>query len=218
MSIENDNTVEVYKVKARTYLKTSLDHDNRDLIRAKQKREELNNFIKTNIEKFPTDSKIFEIGSGDGSNAEYMKKLGYSVLASDVADDFIDEIKSKGLHAVKFNVLKDNFKEKYDIIFCWRVFVHFTNEDAEAVIKKTFDSLKKNGIFIFNAINREIKNIDDEWVDFNNEYHMGAERYYKYFRSEELEKIINKSGFKILDFHKEGGELKNKWLIYVLKK
>lgn len=30
-------------------------------------------------------------------------------------------------------------------------------------------------------MNREIRNVDEEWVDFSNEYHMGAERYFKYF-------------------------------------
>ena len=34
-------------------------------------------------------------------------------------------------------------------------------------------------------MNREIRNVDEEWVDFPNEYHMGVERYYNYFRKEE---------------------------------
>lgn len=78
--------------------------------------------------------------------------------------------------------------------------------------------LKINGIFIFNAMNREIKNVDDEWIDFSNEYHMGDKRYYKYFNEKELNEIITKIGYQILDFRKEGGENNNKWLVYVLKK
>ena len=67
-------------------------------------------------------------------------------------------------------------------------------------------------------VNREVKNSDNEWVDFEGEYHMGAERYYNYFCKEELEKIIKQTKFKIKDFHKEGGDNNNKWLVYVLKK
>ena len=93
-----------------------------------------------------------------------------------------------------------------------------TIEDASICLQKVHDALEDNGIFIFNAINRETKNVDNEWVDFSNEYHMGAERYYNYFNEEELNKIVTKIGYQILDFHEEGGENNNKWLVYVLKK
>lgn len=218
MSKENQKTLEVYKKKANVYLETSIKHDNLDLNKAKRKREELEKFIKKNISSFPKGSKVFEIGSGDGSNAKYIGKFGYRVTASDIAEDFIKSIESKDLKAVKFNVLKDEFMDKYSAMFCWRVFVHFTKDDASMCLQKVHDALEDNGIFIFNAMNRETKNVDDEWVDFPNEYHMGAERYYNYFNEEKLTKIVTKIGYQILDFHKEGGENNNKWLVYVLKK
>ncbi len=193
MSKENQKTLEVYKKKANVYLETSIKHDNLDPNKAKRKREELEKFIKKNISSFPKGSKVFEIGSGDGSNAKYIGKLGY-------------------------NVLKDEFMDKYSAMFCWRVFVHFTKDDASMCLQKVHDALEDNGIFIFNAMNHETNNVDDEWVDFPNEYHMGAERYYNYFNEEKLTKIVTKIGYQILDFHKEGGENNNKWLVYVLKK
>lgn len=33
-----------------------------------------------------------------------------------------------------------------------------------------------------------------------------------------MNEIITKTGFKVYDFHKEGGSNNNKWLVYVLKK
>ena len=218
MSKENEKTLEVYKKKANVYLETSIKHDNLAPNKAKGKREGLEKFIKKTIRSFPKGAKVFEIGSGDGSNAKYIEKLGYEVTASDIAEDFIKSIESKDLKTVEFNVLKDEFKDKYSAVFCWRVFVHFTKEDASICLQKVHDALEDNGIFIFNAINRETKNVDNEWVDFSNEYHMGAERYYNYFNEEELNKIVTKIGYQILDFHEEGGENNNKWLVYVLKK
>lgn len=218
MSIENEKTLEVYNKKAKTYLKTSIEHDNLNPEKAKQKREQLEKFIKTNLETLPKGAKIFEIGSADGANAKYIEKLGYEIIASDVAEDFINSIKSKGLKAIKFNILENEFNEKYSAIFCWRVFVHFTKSDALKVLKKVYDILEKDGLFIFNAINRETRDVDEEWVDFPNEYHMEAERYYKYFSEQELNEIIFSIGYKIHAFHKEGGENNNKWLVYVLQK
>lgn len=218
MSIENEKTLEVYNEKAKIYLETSIQHDNLDPEKAKHKREKLEKFIKTNMQMLPKDAKIFEIGSADGINAKYIKQLGYEITASDIAQDFINSIKSKGLKTIKFNVLENEFNEKYSAIFCWRVFVHFTKSDVSKVLKKVYDALEKDGLFIFNEINRETREVDEEWVDFPNEYHMEAERYYKYFKEEELNEIIIKMGYKIYNFHREGGKDNNKWLVYVLKK
>lgn len=218
MSKENEKTVEVYKNNANIYLASSIKHDNINPDKAKRKREKLEEFIKTNIGLLSKGSKVFEIESGDGSNAKYIEKLGYDVTASDIAEDFINETKAKGLKTIKFNLLEDEFLERYSAIFCWRVFVHFTKEDLFKSVQKIYNALEDDGLFIFNAINSEIKNVNEEWVDFSNEYHMGVERYYKYFSEKELNKIITKTKFKIYDFHKEGGENNNKWLVYVLKK
>lgn len=166
MSIENEKTLEVYNKKAKTYLETSIKHDDLDPEKAKRKRKQLEKFIRTNIKTLPKGAKVFEIGSADGTNAKYIEKLGYDITASDIAEDFINLIKSKGLKTIKFNVLENEFNEKYSAIFCWRVFVHFTKNDASKVLKKVYNILEKDGLFIFNAINRETREVDEEWVDF----------------------------------------------------
>ena len=217
MSLENKKTVEVYKMKAKKYLETSIKHDNLDLEKAKHKREKLQKFIKANLEIIPKGSKVFEFGSADGINAKYIEQLGYDVTASDIADDFISAIKSKNIKTIKFNILEDDFKEKYSAVFCWRVLVHFTKEDVIEILQKVHKVLEKGGLFIFNVMNSENKVTKEEWVDFSNEYHMGAERYYRYFSEKELNEIITKIGYQVYSFHKEGGKNNNKWLVYVLR-
>ena len=218
MSIENKKTVEIYEEKAATYLKTTIEHDKLDEEKAKRKKEKLQNFIKENLEQFKKGSKVFEIGSADGENAKYIKELGYNITASDIADAFINETKSKVENTVKFNVLEDDFKDKYLAVLAWRVFVHFTKEDLDITLNKVHKALENGGIFIFNIMNRETKACDEEWVDFPNEYHMDAERYYKYYKKEEVDSLISKTDFKIKSFHMEGGDNKKKWLVYVLEK
>lgn len=218
MSKENEKTLEVYKEKAKNYLASSIEHDRLDPVRAMEKRENLENLIKMSFLDLPKQSKVFEIGSADGTNAQFIKELGFKVIASDIAEDFIEATKSKGLDIIKFNAINDEFPEKYAAIFCWRVFVHFTKEDALKIIQKAYNALENNGIFIFNAINRENKSIDNEWIDFEGEYHMGAKRYYNYFLQDELDDIIKHTKFQIKNFHKEGGSSKSKWLVYVLEK
>ena len=218
MSTENKKTVEVYKKTAHLYLANSIEHDRLDSDKANKKREKLEKLIKESFLSLPKQAKVFEIGSGDGANAKFIKSLGFEVTASDTADDFIKATKNKGIETIEFDAIEDDFPAKYHAIFCWRVFVHFTQEDAVKIIKKAYNALEESGIFVFNAMNRETKNVDNEWVDFEGEYHIGVERYYNYFIEEDLNDIIQKTGFKIEKFYKEGGENNNKWLIYVLKK
>ncbi len=218
MSKENKKTVQIYQETAHLYLKNSVDHDKLDPEKAKRKQEKLQNFIKENFSCLPKHSKILEIGSGDGLNAKYIQDLGFDVTASDTATAFIEATKQQGVKTIRFDVLEDNLPEKYSGVFCWRVFVHFTEKDILHALKKLYDSLNKDGILIFNVINKETKNVSEEWLDFAGEYHMGVERYYHYFSQEELDKIILQTKFQIQSFHKEGGEDNNKWLVYVLKK
>lgn len=218
MSIENKKTLEVYQKTAHLYLENSVEHDRLDPDKAKKKKEALEELIRISFESLPKGAKVFEIGSGDGTNAKYMESLGYDVTASDTADDFVEATRKQGLTTIKFDALEDDFPEKYFAVFCWRVFVHFTKEDALKIIKKVYNNLEENGIFVFNAINRETKEVDNEWVDFEGEYHMGVERYYNYFRQDELDDIISQTDFQVQHFHTEGGKNKNKWLVYVLKK
>ena len=70
----------------------------------------------------------------------------------------------------------------------------------------------------FNAINRETRDVDEEWVDFPGEYHMGIERYFHYYTEPQLRDLIQQAGFEVLDFHLEGGEKHNKWLVFALEK
>jgi len=218
MSKENKKTVEVYKKTAHLYLANSIEHDRLNPDKANKKREKLEKLIKESFLGLPKQAKVFEIGSGDGANAKFIKSLGFEVIASDTADDFIAATKNKGVETIKFDAIEDDFPDIYHAIFCWRVFVHFTKEDALKIMQKAYSALEDRGIFIFNAMNRETKNVDNEWVDFEGEYHMGVERYYNYFSEEDFNDIIQKTGFKIEKLYKEGGDNNNKWLIYVLKK
>ena len=218
MSCENKKTLGVYERCADVYLNNAIKHDNLDMIKAKKKKEKLEKFIKDAFSSLPIGSKILEIGSADGVNALYLKSLGYDITASDVSNIFLEKIKDQGLRAIKFDCLEGEFKEKYNGIFCWRVFVHFTYDDVMKLLERVYENLNDNGIFIFNAINRETRDVDCEWVDFEGEYHMGEKRFYNYFRKEKLDDLISKTNFKIDNFFYEGGSSNNKWLVYVLKK
>ena len=215
MSNENKKTVKAYQKKAKQYL---FNNSIIDPIDIKKETNKTHYFIRNSLKYLPCGSKILEIGAGNGDNSLYIKKLGYNITSSDIADDFLKEIEKRGLSPIKFNLLEDSFKEKYDGIFCWKVFVHFTDEDMLYSLNKIYNSLNKDGILIFSLINRNCKENDSEWIDFPDEYSMGVDRYFRYYSKKDMDKIINKTNFKVLEFHRFIGLANIKWFIYVLRK
>lgn len=218
MSKENSETVKIYDdFAAKKYVQSTIEHIAADPEKAKNKRETLKNFIIEGFSTLPGKAKIFEIGSGDGEDAVMIKNLGFDITPSDVADDFIDTIKSKGLNPIKFNIIEDNFTEKYNGIYYWRTFVHFTEKDAEIALSKIYGALEQGGRAIFNMMNNVEKGgLDEEWVDFSGEYHLGAKRYYKYWNADIAKNLIEKTGFKIIKFEVE--TKKNRWINVIAEK
>lgn len=218
MSAENTKTLKVYDQMASKYLSNTIEDNALDPKKAKRKQEELRKFIKESFSSLPKGSKVFEIGSADGENAKYLEELGFDVTPSDIADAFIEAIKANGLNPIRFNAIEEDFLEKYSGVFCWRVFVHFTYDDAKRVIENVYSTLEKDGIFVFNAMNREVHEKDEEWLDLPGAKSMGIERYYHYFQKETLDALANDAGFEIKNYHTEGGKENNKWHVYTLKK
>lgn len=217
MSTENDKTVKTYEKTAQTYLDNTIAHDAMRPEHAQEKRAKLAEKIRLAFDSLPSGAKVLEIGSADGDNAKILESLGYNVTASDVAPAFIAACKKQGLNTIKFNVLKDDFPKDLMGILCWRVFVHFTREDIALALKRIHDTLQPGGRLMFNVIDRATHDCDAEMKDFEGEYHMGAERYYAYYRKDEIEKIIAENGFKIVrDWHENGGH--NDWFCFVLEK
>lgn len=219
MSKENNKTLKVYDKFAKTYLKQSVEHSAKDPEKAKKKFEWVKNFCKQGFETLPEKARILEIGAANGENSKMLEEFGFDVTASDVADDFLTAIKKQGLKTIKFNLLTDSFSQKYDGVFCWRVFVHFTKSDLELALNKIYRALNPNGRLIFNVINTESKeNINKGWYDFPGEYHMGAERFFQHYDRSELIEIVEKAGFKIITIEKTGGKENNKWFCLALEK
>ena len=218
MSKENKKTLEAYQKVAKNYL------NNESLVSLKYPEavsrvsKETRTFIKETFKNVPKGSKVLEVGSANGHKAKFIQELGFNVTASDVADDFLNAIRDNGLEPVKFNLLEDDFIDTYQAIFCWRVFVHFTKEDALKALNRSYEAINNNGLFIFSTISRDCKNVSNEWIDFPDEYHLGMERYFNYYSKEEMDEIISKTKFKIYDFQKTEAENGIKWLNYVLIK
>lgn len=64
------------------------------------------------------NSRILELNAGTGIDATYFVSQGHSVLATDLSDGMIEEMKKKNLSVLQLSYDKiDSIKEKFDYVF-----------------------------------------------------------------------------------------------------
>jgi len=111
-----------------------------------------NTFIASNSKSFPRGAKVLCLGEGEGRNAIFLAKRGFTVTAIDASDI--------GLSKLHFRALEENVKveticadlnewevkEQYDVIVA--SYLHMYKSEREDLFDKIQDSLKVDGIFI----------------------------------------------------------------------
>ncbi len=189
MSVENEKTINSYEKYAKEYVNQKNADSNDNII--KQKHAMLSNCLKG----VPKSGRLFEIGSGSGEDAAYIQSLGYSnLIVSDVADSFISILRKKGFSPIKFNLLKNDFPEKYDFIYCWAVLMHFTKKEAGESIKKIYNSLIDGGKVLFC-----VKTSKDKAEGWKRLSEKDGEIYFSFWSKDELELFLNQVGFKKIE-------------------
>ncbi len=117
-----------------------------------------NAFLRERLEKIKSGTALF-LGEGEGRNAVYAATLGWQVDAV----DFSSSAKVKALKLAEKNNAKINyevfdlneygFKENYyDLVVM--IFLHLPLELREKVFKDSINSLKRNGILLVEAFNK----------------------------------------------------------------
>lgn len=207
MSRENEETIEIYEKFGDRYLERNEKAIKSDS-RARLEDESQKELFKVYISGLPKDAKIFEVGSAGGRDAKTLKGFGYTnIIVSDVADYFLEKLKDEGFLPIKFNLLTDDFNDKYDFILCWAVLVHFKKAEAKDSIRKMYEALSDGGRL---ALCVKCKDgCEEEWEDFQGQ--IGAKRYFSYWTRSELEECLKQMGFKTIDIQQYDG-VRSGWL------
>lgn len=102
--------------------------------------------------------KALDLGCGQGRNALFLAKQGFSVVGVDKKEASIaflrDKAKSLDIELFNRNLLDFPIrKEEYDLILGMNVFNMVSKREFEAVVEKIKKGLKKGGIFILSMHN-----------------------------------------------------------------
>jgi 2-polyprenyl-3-methyl-5-hydroxy-6-metoxy-1,4-benzoquinol methylase len=162
------------------------------------------NMLSKYLADLPKDSKIFEVGSAGGDDAEFLVESGFTnVTPSDYADSFIEIMRAKGLNPVKFDIVNDEFAEKYDFIYCWAVLMHLSKEQSKNAIRKIYEALNDNGRIITCVKISDEKNSEE--LDFENIEN--TKRFFSYWKKEEFLEYLNEVSFSKIETWEYGNWL-----------
>ena len=145
----------------------------------------------------PFTSRIFEIGSGNGRDADYIEWLGYMVECSDSSSAFVEIMKQRGLNARLHNAVLDPIVGSYDLIFANAVLLHFAREETILVTSKVMAALKPNGRFAFSLK----KGKGEKWTHDE----MTPPRYTRLWGRGGVEKLLRNTGFSSWTIDEEEG-------------
>lgn len=165
-------------------------------------------WLDSSIEGLASDALIFEIGSGPGRDALYLKSKGYNVQCSDATKAFLVQLADNGLDARYFNVIKDAFSGTYDLILADAVLLHFNRDQFRLALLKIRSALKDNGRFAFTVKAGE----GEAWTDKK----IGKPRYFCYWLEEDIKVELERAGYGEVTLFK-GGESGSEWLNIVAK-
>lgn len=168
---------------------------------------ELKEWIDGNLSKLDNQSRILEIGSGSGKDADYFYSQGYRMELTDASQGFVDYLNKKGHSARLLDILSDSIDVNYDMIFADAVFLHFTEDELLYVLKKAHSALRSEGRLAFTLKVGQGEETTTRKLD--------VPRYFHYWMQEDIERLLKEAGFS--DFSSKSdtdyrGESRPNWL------
>lgn len=145
-------------------------------------------FIDMYLSLIGKDSSIFEVGSANGRDADYIDSKGFYVERSDIVEPFIKYNKDRGKKCIIFDVINNKLHQKYDLIIAHTVLLHFNEIEFDKAISNIHKHLNDKGYFA--CIMKKGKG--EEY----SKKKMNSLRYFKYYSVNELKAYFNK-GFTI---------------------
>ena len=167
-----------------------------------------------------TGKEVLDIGCGVGLGTKMLNDMGFSLTAIDISPQMVMFARKRNPKSriIKGNFLTYKFRKKFDAIFSM-AFIHlFPKDNAETILKKMFNLLKKGGILYFgttkSAKSREGWQIKKDSFFPNSR----QKRYRKHWTENELFESIVKVGFTFKKRHLIKDPRGKIWMDFVVQK
>lgn len=148
----------------------------------------------------PKGASVLDVGCGGGIKTQYISAKGHDVTGIDFSEKMI-EIAQRENPRVEFAVVDmydiDKISETFDGIFAQAALLHIPKTRALEVLTKMKNKLNKDGLLYL-----AVKGIRDDGTEEDiikgNEYGYEYERFFSYFKLEELKDYFGQLGLLVV--------------------
>ena len=172
---------------------------------------ELNNFISL----LPKNARILDVGCGSGKDVQYFIDYGFQAVGIDASENMIKEAKKKVADG-DFKIMNlfslDFPKESFDAAWVLDTVSFIDKADMPKFLSSIYDVLKSNAV-IFISARQGVGETEIEYEKLGN-----SKINIAFFYQEEMEELLGKNGFEILNLFTQDGE-EFTWInVYARKK
>lgn len=150
-------------------------------------------FMDTFLNEITAGSTIFEIGSGSGRDGLYIEQQGFQVDRSDATPGFVSYLREQGYEVLELNILEQAPPQQYPAILADAVLLHFNPNELSVALHNIAKGLVDDGVFAL-TVKRQVSDIKEEIENQK----LGADRYFYYWKDEELIQTLQQHGFELL--------------------
>jgi len=182
------------KEEAQTYMKNRLSAPVY-IVEHEIQAEFINKQIKQNKAK-----NILEIGCGPGRLTKEVNMKGLKGTAMDYSKEMLKIAEDiPGWTFTWGDAFKYQSNKKFDLVFSYRFFFHFKEDDRKRLYKTTKSTLKPSGVLLFEARNKVVAGKIKKLVKkfFKTKYKI----YQKLYEREELIQELKDNGFVNIELH-----------------
>ena len=181
---ETEITIEAYNKTAQQYAQN---------VASLQKTTYINHFVSL----LSANASVLDIACGSGRDAKIFSEKGFSVTGVDLSEEML-QIAVTNCPLVKFRLMDmrqlDFDSQYFDGVWACAALLHLPKKEIPAVISEVSRVLRMGGIFYIG-----VKEGDGERFVKDNRYEGDITKFYSYFKSGELEEILQEKGFDILE-------------------
>jgi ubiquinone/menaquinone biosynthesis C-methylase UbiE len=165
-------------------------------------------YIEHFVSLLPANALVLDMACGSGRDARIFSEKGLSVTGIDLSQEML-KIAAQTCSEAKFRLMdirQLNFDSQYfNGVWACAALLHIPKEEIPSLISGVLRVLKKGGIFYIG-----VKEGDGERFVNDARYGGNIMKFYSYFKSGELEAILNEKGFDMI--HSSGVTRKENYL------
>lgn len=154
-------------------------------------------------------SRLLEIGSGPGWDADWLEERGLAVRRTDGAESFVHFQASRGRRAERLDVIRDPLGGPYDGVVALYVLQHVEREILPSVFARIAQAIRDGGAFLLG-----LREGEGESVEIGSK---GNEYYVALWPRSEIVAVLAGLGLDLLWSHSFDGR-EGRWLITLFRK